>query len=241
MFDFYKNDLIARLFILGLILVVIICVCLGYLLDINAFLLNLFSGFAGGSISLLVGLFLIDSFASYRREKEWLKVRTLTLDVIVSHLNIIIDLIYTCFYTQEFPKRLFIDRHFGEFNKLDPETLLLVQSLPQAFLSSFDRKTGRFKNKNKPSFIVMIDFFSLISWRLELITSTLTPRVIQFSNNQVLLKALSEFDNAYSKLSSSVDICSQIGPADNTILEDLLEFLNVTADLYKIIYESLKE
>jgi hypothetical protein len=234
------KDKYFRNFLLAIIIFIIVCSFISIRIDAKSFVVNILSGLVGSGITLLVGFLLVDRLTEYLREKQWNKVRKLTLGTIVHHYHEIISWIRSYLRIWEGLE----NPNFAISRTTTPNltTLKYSTQLIQNLIN-LTRQNEPLTSSKKGSIHdlrAIINFYKWIEWRLEHIERVLVPRMMECSTDQVLINSLIELENSIHRFRNSIKYC-EFDVCDNEVRPSLIDFLKTFCELYKIIYERYSE
>ena len=78
----------------------------------------------------------------------------------------------------------------------------------------------------------------MVKWDLDQIRDVLTPRVVQSSNDQQIIDALVEFDDARRKLHNAIIVHKRI--VTHSVFPDTIALLEQVQSLYGILCDKWK-
>lgn len=221
----YMADPSGRNLLILLALITAMFILIGFFIDTKGFSGNLLAELAGNGIAILVGLLLIDRFLEYRRQKQWTKVRKLTIRAIAVHLCDIASTLHIYF-------------PIGDHRSIG--VILEGRNTPnRATATGFEALLEQLRelrngiSKDKSTSDVAVEFYEAVRWDLDQIQTILTPRVIRSSNDQRLIDAVIEFDDARRKLHSSIIGHKLAGT--HSVFPDLLLLVQSSGRLYQAL------
>ncbi len=189
-------------------------------------------GFIFVAINIFVTVFFIDWLIKYRREQQWAKARSVTLNAILAHLCDIAARIWG----KTRAEWSLLDGIADGRNQLNPATPHAFETFAEALAERGQRDFEDGKDIKAASDVV-VEFYKDFLWDLQQIQLVLMPLVIASSSDQKLIDALIEFDKAHREfcigISSHKAVCSQEAwPA-------MVRLVRCSGMLYGAILESL--
>jgi hypothetical protein len=195
---------------------------IGFILtDPEAFLGNTLAEATGLFVGILVTLLIVDKYLERQREKQWLRVREVTYEAIVTHLRDLLSNVV--FYLSEDVDLLIPLARDGEQSS---KVIAVIEVLKSQL---------EFFGGDKPTFSEA--FYDAVKWDLDHIRDVLTPRVIQSSNDQHVIDALVEFDQASSEVHNVVVKQKKVSRED--VYPSIVKFLERVQALYSVVSENL--
>lgn len=196
MMKFYLSNRFGIGLVILLVLIVAISMLIGFVIDVEGFSGNLLAEIAGNGIAILAGLLLIDRLLEYRRERQWVKVRNLTLQAIGAHLCDIASYVYIYFHVREYGSMQVI------LQGRDSPRSVAMRGFESLLKHLRAGPRGDIGDRSISD--VAVEFYEAVAWDLDQIQTVLTPRVVQSSGDQNLIDALVEFDDTRRKLHNAI-------------------------------------
>jgi hypothetical protein len=203
---------------------------MGFLVDPQGFLGNLLSEVTGIFIGIVVALLVVDRYTALHQENQWARVRNLTYRAIAAHLCDLAAEVFIYFPVHDNrPMRSISEGR----DKPSPDAITGMAKLVSQL-----RQLPEAVNKNQSMSDLAVEFYEAIRWDLDQIRDVLTPRVVQSSNDQAVIDALVEFDNARRRLHNAVAVHTRI--VTHGILPDVINLLEESQALYAGLCEYWK-
>jgi hypothetical protein len=223
----YFSDPFGRWLIPASAILVLVASVIGFFIDAQGFLGNLLAEIAGVFVSIIVALLIVDRFVEHQKEQQWARVRKLTYGAIAAHLCDLATEMLLYFPVKDHrPMTPIIEGR----DHPNPDTITGMANLASQLC-----QLPSAVSKEKSTSDLSVEFYELIKWDLDQIRDVLTPRVIQNSNDQQIINALIEFDNARRKLHNAIIVHKQI--VTHSVFPDVIELLEQTQTLYSALCE----
>jgi len=202
------------------------CLAYGILVNPDGYLGNLLAEVTGLSLSVLVGIVVVDWFVEYVRRRQWAKSNAHTLRAIAVHLCEIAG------------------STFLHFPGVDPDAVMKLfegHILPpnRETLESFDCLLAELRDlpdehyQEKSTSDVAVEFYEAIQWDLEQIQNVLTPRILQGPTDQSIADGLVEFDNAQRELRHSIIAHQQA--VTHGVFQHVLTLVEAAKKVYALV------
>ncbi|MFX0140274.1 MAG: hypothetical protein ACFFDN_41925 [Candidatus Hodarchaeota archaeon] len=189
---------------------------------------NLLAETAGILISIIVALLIVDRYVEQQKEQQWAKVRKLTYEAIAAHLSDAITDMFIYFPVKDHRPMTPIIEGWDHPN---PATVTGMTNLSSQ-LSQLPSAVSREKSTSD----LAVEYYEAVKWDFDQIRDVLTPRVVQSSNDQTLINALVEFDNARLKLNNAIIAHKRV--VTHSVFPNVIELLEQAKTLYATMCES---
>jgi hypothetical protein len=214
-----------RKWLICLSIVVVVVSAIGLAVNAKGFFENLLSEGAGIFVGIIVALLIVDKYTEHQKEQQWARVRDLTYQALAAHL---------CGLTTDALIRFPIGDHrpmtpivVGRDHP-NPATVPAIGDL----LSQL-RKLPSAVSAEKSTSDLSVEFYEMVKWDLDQIRDVLTPRVVQSSNDQQIIDALIEFDDAGRRLHNAIIVHKRI--VTHSVFPDTMALLEQVQSLYGIL------
>jgi len=162
-----------------------------------------------------------------KREEQWEKVRLLTYKTLTAHLMNIVNEVFVVFspLVSETPKN-HINAHRQH---LRPSSV--TKKIIKTLIAELEKipKITQIENSN-----LMWKLSEEIYWNLEKVSDILIPRVLQFSENQKIIEALTYFEYSRDQFEQSAYL-DYYGYQTDVDLFDMIYFLKRTDELLDVL------
>ena len=210
--------------------IVVVVSAIGLTFNARGFLENLLSEAAGIFVSIIVALLIVDKYTEHQKEQQWARVRNLTYQALAAHLCDLTTEAFIYFPVSDHrPMTPIIEGR----DHPNPATAPAIGDL----LSQL-RKLPSAVSAEKSTSDLSVEFYDVTKWDLDQIRDVLTPRVVQSSNDQQIIDALIEFDDARRKLHNAIIVHKRI--VTHSVFPDTIALLEQVRSLYGILYDKWK-
>ncbi len=185
----------SKKYIVWILVLVAVGLVGGLWIDAKGFWLNIFSDLVQIFIGLLIGLWILDRYNDDRQRKKWETVRHFTYVAIATHLFYILDQMVIDF-ADIIPNILSLQFRTHE-HQPNQQTLDSIVALYNSLVQYQEKQETDLSSR-------VVEYYVNIKDDLNYIGDHLTPRVLEFSQNQKLIDDLIMFDDARSHLFDAV-------------------------------------
>lgn len=217
-----KKYISLKTFILSLTTLALVLIISGFFYDTKGFVSNILAEITGLFLGIVVAILLVDRITENQRKKKWERVRQISHRTIAHHLNNIVLELFNHFpLTKNNSIITPLNNTDLSDNYQKPNLDNVIQQIKKLIeLKQIQAESVR-------------TYFNAIKWDIAQIRSDLMPRIIQSSDNQELIDALTEFDDLMQDLQSMLIIRREvIQPIFYLTFEQVLEKIN---DIYKLL------
>jgi hypothetical protein len=215
---------------------------MGFLIDERIFVGHFLAELAGIWFGILVAMLIVDRF----KDQQWAKVRNLTYGAIAAH---ICDLaIYTYDYfpmlwdvemmMRDNGRRSILERVIDGRDHPNSDTIDAMGELADlleepSILEWVDEENPMADRKTIAD--IATDYYEGIEWEIDQIIDVLTPRVINSSNDQKIINAITELDKSGRNLHNAIRMHKR--KPTHYVLPYVIALLQNAQKLYSALYE----
>jgi len=223
----FFSDPFVRWLILASILVIVVACGVGFYMDAPAYLGNILAELAGAVLGVFLALLVVERFVRHQRKSQWQTVRELTYRAIAGHLCDVAMNMWTHFAVAMTDYGNLHSIGAGR-NRPSIETAKAMASL----LKRLEKVPSKvYKDRSRSD--VAVEYYEAVKWDIEQIRNVLVPRLIESAEEQDLINALVEFDDAALDLHNA--IIAHRAVVTHEAFPDVLNLLDKAGAAYAVL------